>query len=139
MYRDKCNLFLCYLKYSHNYTCAQCSYGMFLCGSSHTLLRTVYVYSTRVHSYRMAASFELKEPFTTLLYTGSQDGTVHVWSAETGERITMLDGGHPGPTHCVQFNPKLMMMASSCTSMVSQSACMSSLSAAVVAVRYKVH
>ena len=50
---------------------------------------------------------------------GSQDGTVHVWSADTGERITVLDGGHPGPTHCVQFNPKFMMMASACTSMVS--------------------
>ena len=49
---------------------------------------------------------------------GSQDGTVHVWSSDTGERITVLDGGHPGPTHCVQFNPKLMMMATACTSMV---------------------
>jgi len=44
---------------------------------------------------------------------------VHVWSAETGERVTVLDGGHPGPTSCVQFNPKLMMMATACTSMVS--------------------
>ena len=53
------------------------------------------------------------------VFVGSQDGTVHVWSADTGEKITVLDGGHPGPTHCVQFNPKLMMMASACTSMVS--------------------
>ena len=43
-----------------------------------------------------------------------------MWSADTGERITVLDGGHPGPTHCVQFNPKLMMMATACTSMVSR-------------------
>ena len=54
------------------------------------------------------------------VHVGSQDGTVHVWSADTGERITVLDGGHPGPTHCVQFNPKFMMMASACTSMVSE-------------------
>ena len=52
------------------------------------------------------------------VFPGSQDGTVHVWSADTGERITVLDGGHPGSTHCAQFNPKLMMMASACTSMV---------------------
>ena len=51
--------------------------------------------------------------------SGSQDGTVHVWSAETGECVTVLDGGHPGPTYCAQFNPKLMMMVTACTSMVS--------------------
>lgn len=49
---------------------------------------------------------------------GSQDGTVHIWSAETGERVTVLDGGHPGPTHCVLFNPKLMTMTTACTNMV---------------------
>ena len=51
-------------------------------------------------------------------HTGSQDGTVHVWSADTGEKVAVLDGGHPGPTHCTQFNPKFMMMASACSSMV---------------------
>lgn len=52
------------------------------------------------------------------MHTGSQDGTVHIWSADTGEKVAVLDGGHPGPTHCTQFNPKLMMMASACSSMV---------------------
>ena len=52
------------------------------------------------------------------IHTGSQDGTVHIWSADTGEKVAVLDGGHPGPTHCTQFNPKLMMMASACSSMV---------------------
>ena len=51
--------------------------------------------------------------------SGSQDGRVHVWSADTGEEVTVLDGGHPSPSHCVQFNPKYMMMASSCRSLVS--------------------
>lgn len=56
-------------------------------------------------------------PDSKFIYSGSQDGTVHIWSAETGERVTVLDGGHPGPTYCAQFNPKLMMMATSCTNM----------------------
>ena len=58
-------------------------------------------------------------PDSSYVVSGSQDGTVHVWSAETGEKVTVLDGGHPGPTFCTQFNPKLMMMASACSCMVS--------------------
>lgn len=53
--------------------------------------------------------------------SGSQDGTAHVWSAETGEKVTILDGGHPGPTRCVQFNPRMMMMATACNNMASVS------------------
>ena len=55
--------------------------------------------------------------------TGSQDGTVHVWSGETGQKVTVLDGGHPGPTYNLQFNPKLMMAASACNSVVSRICC----------------
>ena len=55
--------------------------------------------------------------------TGSQDGTVHVWSGETGQKVTVLDGGHPGPTYNLQFNPKLMMAASACNSVVSRVCC----------------
>ena len=51
--------------------------------------------------------------------SGSQNGRIHVWSADTGEEVTVLDGGHPHPSHCVQFNPKFMMIASSCKSIVS--------------------
>lgn len=59
-------------------------------------------------------------PITSHPYNaGSQDGTVHVWSSETGKKVTVLDGGHPGPTYNVQFNPKLMMAASTCNSVVS--------------------
>ena len=54
-----------------------------------------------------------------LFLKGSQNGRLHVWSAETGEEVTILDGGHPHPSHCVQFNPKLMMMSSACKSLVS--------------------
>ena len=52
------------------------------------------------------------------LLLGSQDGRIHVWSADTGEEVAILDGGHPHPSHCIQFNPKLMMMASACRSLV---------------------
>lgn len=56
-------------------------------------------------------------PDCKYILSGSQDGTIHVWSADTGERVTILDGGHPSPTHCVQFNPKFTMLASACSSM----------------------
>lgn len=49
---------------------------------------------------------------------GSQDGRVHAWSVEHGHRVIVLEGSHPGPTYSVQFNPKLMMLASGCSNMV---------------------
>ena len=55
----------------------------------------------------------------TLLLTGSTDGKVHVWSTETGMRVGVLQGDHTGPVQCVQFNPKYMMLATACSSMVS--------------------
>jgi COMPASS component SWD2 len=55
-------------------------------------------------------------PDSKYIMSGSQDGTVHVWSSETGQKVTVLDGGHPSPTYNVQFNPKLMMAASACNS-----------------------
>ena len=53
------------------------------------------------------------------LLTGSQDGRVHVWGSDSGQKLTVLEGNHPGPIQCVGFNPKLMMLASACTNMVS--------------------
>ena len=50
---------------------------------------------------------------------GSQDGAVHVWEAESGHKLCVLDGGHPGPTRCVQFNPKYMSMVTTCNNLVS--------------------
>jgi COMPASS component SWD2 len=55
-------------------------------------------------------------PDARYVLSGSQNGRVHVWSAETGKEVTVLDGGHPHPSSCIQFNPKYMMMASSCKS-----------------------
>ena len=50
---------------------------------------------------------------------GSQDGRLHVWASDSGQKIATMDGNHPGPTKCVKFNPKFMMIASACTNMVS--------------------
>lgn len=52
-------------------------------------------------------------------WTGSQDGRVHVWGSDSGQKLTVLEGNHPGPIQCVAFNPKYMMLASACTNMVS--------------------
>lgn len=58
-------------------------------------------------------------PDSRYVLSGSQNGRIHVWSAETGDEVVVLDGGHPHPSHSVQFNPKFMMMASACRSIVS--------------------
>ena len=48
---------------------------------------------------------------------GSQDGRIHVWNSENGSKTAVLDGKHPGPLQCIKFNPRFMMLASSCTNM----------------------
>ena len=53
--------------------------------------------------------------------TGSKDGRVHMWAADSGQKVAVLDGNHPGPTHCVKFNPKFMTMTTACTNVVSES------------------
>lgn len=58
-------------------------------------------------------------PDSRFVISGSQNGRLHIWSADTGEEVTVLDGGHPHPSHAIQFNPKFMMMASACKSIVS--------------------
>ena len=54
------------------------------------------------------------------VYIGSDDGMVYAWSVDSGEQVATLDGGHPGPTTSVQFNPRFMTLASACTNVVSQ-------------------
>lgn len=50
---------------------------------------------------------------------GSEDGKIHVWNAESGMKVAVLDGKHTGPVTCLQFNPKFMTFASACSNMVS--------------------
>ncbi|XP_071549981.1 WD repeat-containing protein 82-like [Panulirus ornatus] len=62
----------------------------------------------------LEASFS---PDSQFIFSGSTDGRVHVWNAETGYKVCVLNADHTGPVQCVQFNPKYMMLASGCTNM----------------------
>jgi len=62
----------------------------------------------------LEASFS---PDSQFVISGSTDGRVHIWNAENGTKVCVLNGDHTGPVQCVQFNPKYMMMASSCKNM----------------------
>lgn len=62
----------------------------------------------------LEASFS---PDSQFIFSGSTDGRVHVWSAETGAKTAELFCDHTGPVQCVQFNPKYMLLASACTNM----------------------
>ena len=42
-----------------------------------------------------------------------------MWSADSGKRIALLDGMHPGACQSVRFNPKYMMFATGCVNLVS--------------------
>ena len=54
-------------------------------------------------------------PDSKLVFSGSTDGRIHVWDADSGYKVCVLNGGHVGPVQCVQFNPNFMMMASACS------------------------
>lgn len=56
-------------------------------------------------------------PDSQFIFSGSTDGRIHVWNADTGHKVCALNGDHPGPVQCVQFNPKFMLLASACTNM----------------------
>uniref|UniRef100_A0A6M2DJP4 Putative histone H3 lys4 methyltransferase complex and rna cleavage factor ii complex n=1 Tax=Xenopsylla cheopis TaxID=163159 RepID=A0A6M2DJP4_XENCH len=56
-------------------------------------------------------------PDSQFIFSGSTDGRVHVWNADTGYKVCVLNGDHPAPIQCVKFNPKFMMLASACTNM----------------------
>lgn len=65
----------------------------------------------------LEASFS---PDSQFVFSGSTDGRVHVWSTAEGVgglRTAVLNCDHTGPVHCVQFNPKYMMLVSACTNM----------------------
>ena len=54
-------------------------------------------------------------PDSKYVLSGSTDGRVHAWEAESGYKVCVLNGGHVGPVKCVQFNPKYLMMTSACS------------------------
>nr|XP_020497987.1 WD repeat-containing protein 82-like [Labrus bergylta] len=57
-------------------------------------------------------------PDSQFVMIGSEDGRVHVWSTESGMKVAVLDGKHPGPINTLQFNPRYMTFASACTQML---------------------
>ncbi|KAL4645953.1 WD repeat-containing protein 82 [Arapaima gigas] len=57
-------------------------------------------------------------PDSQFIMIGSEDGKIHVWNAESGMKVAVLDGKHTGPVTCLQFNPKFMTFASACSNMV---------------------
>ncbi|XP_058486941.1 uncharacterized protein LOC131460437 isoform X3 [Solea solea] len=57
-------------------------------------------------------------PDSQFVMIGSEDGRVHVWSSESGMKVAVLDGKHPGPINTLQFNPRYMTFASACTNML---------------------
>ncbi|XP_030275242.1 twinfilin-2b isoform X3 [Sparus aurata] len=57
-------------------------------------------------------------PDSQFVMIGSEDGRVHVWSTESGMKVAVLDGKHPGPINTLQFNPRYMTFASACTNML---------------------
>ncbi|TMS19686.1 WD repeat-containing protein 82 [Larimichthys crocea] len=57
-------------------------------------------------------------PDSQFVMIGSEDGRVHVWSTESGMKVAVLDGKHPGPINTLQFNPRYMTFASACTNMI---------------------
>jgi len=71
------------------------------------------------HSNSKAIPLEASfSPDSQYVLSGATDGRVHIWNAENGTKICALKGDHQGPVRCFQFNPKSMMMASTCKNMV---------------------
>uniref|UniRef100_A0A6G1SD90 WD repeat-containing protein 82 n=1 Tax=Aceria tosichella TaxID=561515 RepID=A0A6G1SD90_9ACAR len=70
--------------------------------------------STKTHQISCEATYS---PDSQYLFTGTNDGSIYVWDAEKGTKVTILKGERSSPIQCVQFNPKFMMLAAACTKM----------------------
>lgn len=56
-------------------------------------------------------------PDSQYIFSGTTDGSIYVWDADKGSKVTVLKGERSAPIQCVQFNPKFMMIASACSKM----------------------
>ncbi|XP_042895063.1 WD repeat-containing protein 82 [Parasteatoda tepidariorum] len=56
-------------------------------------------------------------PDSQFIFTGSTEGTIYVWNADSGMRTAILQTGRTSPIHCVQFNPKYMLLVSTTSKM----------------------
>lgn len=57
-------------------------------------------------------------PDSQFVLSGSSDGKIHIWSAEKGNKVAVLNSEHTETIQSIQFNPKYMMFASACQQMV---------------------
>lgn len=62
-----------------------------------------------------------------------------MWSTESGMKVAVLDGKHPGPITTLQFNPRYMMFASACTNMVRSDTVQRTRDAAAAAAQTSLH
>ncbi|CAF0990549.1 unnamed protein product [Didymodactylos carnosus] len=65
-------------------------------------------------NYSIEASFS---PDAQFVFSGSSDGKLHCWNAETGNRVAVFNAEH-GCVQCIQFNPKFMLLASACNHLI---------------------
>lgn len=58
-------------------------------------------------------------PDSQYILSGSEDGCLHVWSAQRGNKICILkpERTRAEPVNCVKFNPKYMLISSACSRM----------------------
>ncbi|KAK4525189.1 hypothetical protein GAYE_SCF08G3095 [Galdieria yellowstonensis] len=56
-------------------------------------------------------------PDSKQVLSGSEDGSIFIWSTTTGKHIVTLTG-HEGPVCAVKWNPQYAMMASACQNVV---------------------
>jgi len=75
-------------------------------------LRRTYSNYTTINS-NGEASFS---PDSQFVLAGSADGSIHVWETLTGKEVAVWKG-HVGPVGVVQWNPKMVMVASGCSSL----------------------
>jgi len=51
-------------------------------------------------------------PDSLYVFSGSDDGSIHLWETETGNNVCSAWTGHTSPVSVVQFNPTKMLVAS---------------------------
>lgn len=68
-----------------------------------------------IRNIPLEASFS---PDSQFIMCGSSDGKIHIWNAEKGNKIAVLNSEHSETIQSVQFNPKYMMFVSTCQQMI---------------------
>lgn len=79
-----------------------------------TVLHT-FTGHTNMKNIPLEASFS---PDSQYVLSGSSDGKIHIWNAEKGNKVALLNSDHSDTVQCIQFNPKYMMFATTCQQMI---------------------